>query len=165
MWSVNWTRLLHHPSEIVRLDEQLRLKTLNLYSLKERIFPTLSDQIESHLNLIHNFRCYLYIEATKYFNVQLMSQSQFEEIKTQSAIKANEAKSLQAPPHPQKNFSNMNQKELDLFLLISSDIKNTENIFKKIIFRFLAENYPVSSFGEKSALANVIMTKCVFSLE
>jgi hypothetical protein len=88
-----------------------------------------------------------------------MSQSQFEEIKTQSA------KSIQAPPTPQKNFSNMNQKELDLFLIISSDIKNTENIFKKIIFRFLAENYPVSSFGEKSALANVIMTKCVFSLE
>jgi hypothetical protein len=164
MWSVNFPRLLHHPSEIVRLDEQLRLKTLNLNILQERIFPTLSDQIESHLNLIHNFRCYLYIEATKYFHVQLMSQFQFEEMKTRSAIKANEAKKLSTTPTP-NNFSNMSQNELDLFILISSDIRNTENIFKKIIFRFLAENYPVSSFGEKSALANVIMTKCVFSLE
>jgi hypothetical protein len=54
---------------------------------------------------------------------------------------------------------------MDLFLSLSADIKNTEDIFRKAIFRFLTENHSNKSFSEKVNMVDIIMSKCNFSLE
>jgi hypothetical protein len=161
MWSINWRWLLHHPSEIVRLDEQLRLKELSLLEFSEDIgvhFDHVFKEVKNHLKLIHNFRCYLYIEATKYFQTCMFSNDEFRLLKErQPSEYCNENK--------QVNFSNLSENQMTLFLKVACDRKNTENIFKKLIFLFLSKIMNQSDFSEKSAVANVIMSRCCFYIE
>jgi hypothetical protein len=161
MWSINWGWLLQHPSEIVRLDEQLRLKEIALLNLNEKIgdnFNYVSEEVGNHLKLLHNFRCFLYIEGTKYFRACLLSKTEF------SALKNRQPPQYFTENTP-VNFSNWTENQLTLFLKVTCDKKNTENIFKKVIFRFLSQTCGGSTFPEKSAIADVIMSRCSFSIE
>lgn len=163
MWSVNWRTLLDHPSEIVRLDEQLRLKTEDLLDFKNKIdynCKYLCDEVDKHMAIIHNFRCYLYIEGTKYFQTQLLCKNQLDLLKRMSnELQPNERREVEVV-----TFSNLTDNQLNLFLLIETDMKNTEDIFKKVVFRFLAENNFATCFHDKMIMANVIMSKCYFSI-
>lgn len=161
MWSIKWETLFNHPSEIVRLDEQIRLKTEELEKMRKEIIDKsgyIEMLIDKHVNILIKFRCYLYIEGTKYFQTQLLCQKQFDDLVKSSC------KPLLFNDLHQFKFSNTNE-NMDLFLSLSADIKNTEDIFRKAIFRFLTENHSNKSFSEKVNMVDIIMSKCNFSLE
>jgi len=160
--TLRWETLFNHPSEIVRLDEQIRLKTEELEKMRKEIIDKsgyIEMLIDKHVNILIKFRCYLYIEGTKYFQTQLLCQKQFDDL-----VKSSCRPLLFNDLH-QFKFSNTNENEMDLFLSLSADIKNTEDIFRKAIFRFLTENHSNKSFSEKVNMVDIIMSKCNFSLE
>jgi hypothetical protein len=87
-----------------------------------------------------------------------MSKNEFEVLKSRPPTNYSIEKK-------QVNFTNLDENQLTLFLKVTSDITNTENLFKKLIYIFLFENHGDKSYSEKSAMANIIMSKCSFSLE
>lgn len=161
MSAINWKTILHHPSEIVRLDEQLRLKSEFLIDLKEKIdfpFYYIGKEVDNHLKMIYNFRCYLHIEGTKYFQTNLFSRCELDVLKNVSGKK-------NTSPFCAPTFTNQTENQFNLYLLVMSEKKNTEDIFRKLIFVFLNMKMPRADFTEKSNVANIIINKCSFALE
>ena len=72
----NWKSLLCHPSEIIRIDEQLRLKQLELGDFNERTpgYNLIAAQTNlEHKRLLYSMRCYLAICGFSFFRMPVFS--------------------------------------------------------------------------------------------
>jgi hypothetical protein len=142
--SINWRYLLSHPSEFVRIDEQLRLLEISIRAtgLQEKYGPSWSFAVEhenfSHLRIIGNFRRAINLFGSHYFNVEILSQD--EQLKqSMKNLKTISKKNKTYPNYfedyhmsPIESFSN--------FIDCIAIKKNTEKIFLHFLV-FIFDNY------------------------
>ena len=88
MQQFNWTNLLSHPSEIIRVDEVLRHKQIELQKFSECVdgwTKIAAQEVLEHKRLIYRMRCYLHISAITYFNHPVMSRESLKDLKSSIA--------------------------------------------------------------------------------
>ena len=142
MDNINWKSILSHPSEMVRIDEQLRLLQLQLLSdFKEPPFDWTASTEEAtctHLNIIKNFRNAINMFGCHYFNVAILSE---EESVASTSI----------PIYPQPQLRNNNffedetaargpKEKLMKYMNTITETKNTEKVFQTFLVTFF-DNY------------------------
>jgi hypothetical protein len=166
MDQLNWSYILTHPSEFVRLDEHLRLKQIELDGFHSRMvgWTKISAQENlEHRRMIYSMRCYLSITCTNRFGVSMLSESEYESLKNSfndrdNFISENEKK--------YETLNNLSYNEYYLILKMASDRQQTERIYRKLLGKLLDEfeEFDDDQFN-KEAVTETIIKKCFFTIE
>jgi|SanBayMetagenome_1026888.scaffolds.fasta_scaffold26957_1 hypothetical protein len=157
----NWRNLLTHPSEFVRVDEQLRLKQLELNDFNELTpgYNLVAAQTHlEHQRLLYSMRCYLSISGMNFFNIPIVSANEFQSLKNSFVDRENYLTEL-------NDFIEISKNEDEFWLIMqtSTDKINSEKFFKKIMSEVLS-NYYISK-DEKEKVMDVVINKCHFTVK
>jgi hypothetical protein len=158
---VNWKNLLRHPSEFVRLDEQLRLKQLELADFNELTpgynIVAAQTQLE-HQRLIYSMRCYITISGFQVFRVPILSPNEYQSLKNSFTDREN----LISDIH---NFIEVSKNEDEFWLVMqtTNNKHNSEKFFKRIMTQVLCL-YLIPK-DDKERIMNVIINRCHFSVQ
>jgi hypothetical protein len=158
---VNWKNLLNYPSEFIRIDEQLRLKQLELNGFDENTlgWTKVSGQCNlEHKRLIYSMRCYLHINGCHHFNTPIMSRTEYLELKASFREKDNYTNPSENNLAP---ITSVTQDEFLLIVSTSSDKGSTEKFYIRLIETILGKNI---SQAEKDNIIPIIMKNCVFTV-
>lgn len=153
--SINWRYLLSHPSEFVRIDEQLRLleteisefRNVDGHMLLKWSFAAQQEN-ESHFRLIKNFRCAINLFGSKIFNAKITSDEEQHKLETFLLKIAGSCE----PPKPNIFEENIDiPKEMfEKLVECIAKRKNTEKIFQQFLV-FIFDNY-VNAFNANPLL-------------
>jgi hypothetical protein len=164
MHQFNWSNLLSHPSEIIRVDEMLRNKQIELNNFKDDTkgwTKVAAQEILEHKRLIHRIRCYLHISATTFFNCRIMSEEALENLKENNNL----VNFQDFIFNPQDSLNILTASTSDEFWLIMStafDRQNTLKFYVKIISSILGQRYTKE---EKDIMIDIIIKNCDFKIE
>jgi hypothetical protein len=165
MNSLNWNYILTHPSEIVRLDEHLRLKQIELDGFNRRITGWTKVAAQEHLEhqrLIYSLRCYLAITCKNLFDISMLSRHEYDSLKNSFFDRDNY---LTENDRQQETLNHLSYNEYYLILLTASDRNKTERIYRKLLGKLMDElTYCDESF-KKEDLIETIIKRCFFTLE
>jgi len=156
----NWKSLLCHPSEIIRIDEQLRLKQLELGDFNERTpgynLITAQTNLE-HKRLLYSMRCYLAICGFSFFRMPVFSHEEHQRLRNSFVDRPNfETR--------QNSFIELTTNEDDFWLIMQTacDKQNSEKFYKKIMGEVLS--YYQFPHEQKEHMMDVIIQKCRFTV-
>jgi hypothetical protein len=156
---VNWRLLLTHPSELVRIDEKLRMKQLELRDFDERTPGYNVTAAQTHLEhqrLIFSMRCYCAIVGMNFFHVPILSIPEFHSLKNSFVDRENFTTDS-------NNYVELSSFEDEFWLILqtTSDKNNSEKFFKKIMSEFLVF-YPF--LEDKEKIMDTIIKHCRFMI-
>lgn len=157
---MKWDHLMSHPSEFIRVDEQLRLKQVSLAKFNEQTdgWTRLAAQENlDHQRMIQNMRCFLHIQGCQLFMTQLFSSAEYNSLKSSFVDRDN----FVTENDQAESFNYLSQMEFNLIVSLTADRLQTEKYFKKIMSEVLNLNMVAS---EKEKVFHVLMTKCKFTL-
>lgn len=127
MEQINWRFLLTHPSEFVRLDEQLRLLQIHLFDCqKEFLTDSILQEIHEHELTIISFRDAINIFGKKYFQTDILSPGENENQRGYTSEKPKNANFF-------LEYENMSQEMFQKLVQCLADKKNTEKIFAQFL--------------------------------
>jgi|APCry1669192269_1035402.scaffolds.fasta_scaffold64214_1 hypothetical protein len=160
----NWSNLLSHPSEVVRVDELLRNKQIELDKFTHDLegwTEVSAQEVLEHKRLVYRMRCYLHISANNFFNCRIMSTESYKNLK--------ESNNFMNVPNfisrPEDSLSILTATTPDQFWLIMStafDRQNSLKFYRKIIASILGESY---TREEKEIMIEIIIKNCDFRIE
>ena len=132
---INWEFILSHPSEFVRIDEQLRLLQIQLSAYKEQFLTeSILQEIHEHENILIGFRDAVNIFGCHIFGVEILSDEE--------AAKKNH--SLNQPQSNGANFfqeyTNMTREMFRKLIDVIEDKRNTEKVFRQFLI-VIFDNY------------------------
>ena len=118
---MNWKNLLTHPSELVRLDEQLKINFKQL----SKFFPGTPgwtyDSFKillQHKKMILNVRCFIVLFATEYFQYNIHSEEELYLLKAE----CNNLDSITASDEP------IPPMEIEISSLSNGDLSKNSNV-------------------------------------
>jgi hypothetical protein len=155
----NWKSLLSHPSEIIRIDEQLRFKQFELRDFNEQTpgynFIAAQTNLE-HQRLIFSMRCYLAICGYSFFRIPVFSHEEFQRLKNSFIDRANFK--------IEQSFIELTAHEDDFWLIMQTacDKSNSEKFYKKIMGEVLS--YYQFPQEQKEIMMETIIQKCCFTV-
>lgn len=163
MQQFNWTNLLSHPSEIIRVDEVLRHKQIELQTFSEGIdgwTKIAAQEVLEHKRLIYRMRCYLHISAITYFNHPVMSRESLKDLKDSKNLHGSNYISNKEDSLAILTATTPNQ----FWLIMSTtfDRENSLKFYKKLISCVLGQHYTCE---EKEIMIDIIIKNCDFSIE
>ncbi len=150
---------------MVRLDEHLRLKQIELDQFNSRMEGWTKIAAQEHLEhqrLLYSMRCYLSITCTNIFGTSLLSQKEFEALKNSFFDRDNY---LTENDKHYQTLDNTAYNEYYLILRLASDKKNTERIYRKLLGKILEELGDYEDIFKKETMIDTIMTRCLFTVE
>ena len=158
MDSINWRYLLSHPSEFVRIDEQLRLVQMELLCFNEHSngwTKHAAQEVKHHLNVILRFRTAVSLFGCNIFNAEIVSLDEF--VKFGNITLSNE--DPLADIFNEKHC-NMFAGKFNKLVSIINDREQTENIFRKFLI-FVFDNYislnnPVTGISTDASKENIM---------
>ena len=162
---IKWKNLLTHPSEFVRIDEQLRLKQIELFAFNDTVdgWTKISAQENlEHQRLLYSMRCYLSITCNSIFSVNMLSKGEFQSLKHSFIDRDN---IITAEDQDYATLNALSQNEYWLILTLSSDRYNTERIYRKIIGKIIQSYEPLLDYHLKENLIETIVKKCFFTVQ
>lgn len=162
---INWNYILTHPSEMVRLDEHLRLKQIELDGFNSRIAGWTKVAAQEHLEhqrLIYSMRCYLSITCTNIFGISMLSRHEYESLKNSFFDRDNY---LSEYDRQQETLHHLSYNEYYLILRTASDRNNTERIYRKLLRKLLDEITDCDESFKKEDMIETIIKKCLFTVE
>ena len=162
---VNWRTLLTHPSELVRLDEQLRLKQLELAQFTERQegwTKIAAQENLEHKRMIYSMRCYISITCNNMFHVSMLSDSEYQSLKRSFV----ETENIVKPTDQEYAILNhLAYKEYFQILYQRSDKYNTERLYRKLIGKIIETLDTTIEKDMKINMIDTIVTKCFFTVK
>lgn len=166
---INWQNLLTHPSEFIRIDEQLRLKQISLANFNDRIEgwnKVAGQENLEHQRMIYSMRCYLSMTGTNLFGVQMLSRGEYQALKRSFVDREN---ILTETDQDYANLNVMSQNEYWLILNQAMDRCNTERFYRKLL-RTIIDSLvlDIQSQDEmyfRERMIDTIVTKCFFTVE
>jgi len=164
MRQFNWSNILSHPSEFIRIDETLRLKQIELNQFTDTIpgwTLVAAQENLDHKRLIYRMRCYLHIAGINYFGHSMLSHEEYQNLKESNSFETGN----EFIKCPEDNLAILTRSTPTKFWLIMStsfDRQNTINFFKKMIFEILGEHYTKE---EKEIMSQIVIKKCDFIIE
>jgi hypothetical protein len=159
MDSINWRYLLSHPSEFVRIDEQLRMLAVEVkawkyeFSAKELMKWTYSAELEndSHLRLINNFRSAVNLFGSQIFNTRIISEEEQSQLETfLMKVSHKEEPEKHCPTLFFEQYNNRPKETFQKLVQLIASRKNTEQVFTQFLV-FIYDNF-VSAFNENPFL-------------
>ena len=165
MDQLNWDHMLTHPSELVRLDEHLRLKQIELDAFHSRLegWTKIAAQEKlEHQRLLYSMRSYLSITCTNRFDMPMLSQTEYESLKNSFTDRENY---LSADDQQYQKLDHTTYQEYYLILRMRSDRKNTERIYRKLLGLLLDELDACDDFFKKETMIDTILKRCFFTVE
>lgn len=127
MEQINWRFLLTHPSEFVRIDEQLRLLQIHLSNYqKQFLTDSILQEIYEHELTIIGFRNALNIFGINLFQTDILSDGEICNQRGTSIEKPKSANFF-------LEYTNMSQEMFQKLFCCLADKKNTEKIFKQFL--------------------------------
>jgi hypothetical protein len=156
---VNWRNILSHPSELVRIDDKLRTKQIELQDFDERTPGyniTAAQTVLEHQRLIFSMRCYVAIVGMNFFHVPILSSPEFHKLKNSFVDRENFVTDS-------SNYVEMSSLEDEFWLILqtTSDRNNSEKFYKKIMSEFFVF-YPF--LEDKEKLMDSIIKHCRFMI-
>ena len=162
---INWRNLLTHPSEFTRIDEQLRLKQLDLAKFNERMegwTKIAAQENLEHQRLVYSMRCYLSITCNKLFGVSMLSTGEYTSLK-ESFVDTENILSETDPRYVTLNEITHN--EYWLLLHLASDRYQTEQLYRKVIGKIIESIDPTLDWNVRRQMIDTIVKKCFFTVE
>ena len=166
MDSINWRYLLSHPSEFVRIDEQLRLLQITLREFNQNLTSDEWTQEtfevnKIHIDIINNFRMAVNILGCNIFDANLFSPEEQHNLH-QTIIKTEIMDSIMTHSHsmPLAKFCKL--------LNAITDKKWTEKLFQHFLI-FIFDNHVsmnnqlllLAVDSDKESIMNEIIKKIV----
>jgi hypothetical protein len=164
MRQFNWSNILSHPSEFIRIDETLRLKQIELNQFTDTIpgwTLVAAQENLDHKRLIYRMRVYLHIAGTNLFGHPILSREEFHNLKRSNNFETG----IEYIKSPEDNLEILTSSTPTKFWLIMStsfDRLNTINFFKKMIFEILGTQY---TKAEKELMSEIVIKRCDFMIE
>lgn len=161
----NWGSLLSHPSEFIRIDEQLRIKQNELstfnYDVEGWTKIAAQENLE-HKRLVYSMRSYLYITCQNIFCVPILSRVEYDSLKSSFVDREN---IITEKDQDYATLTSMSQANYLLILHLSSDRYNTERLYRKILGRIIDSMNTQLEYAMKEKMIDTIIKKCFFSLQ
>lgn len=165
MDQLNWSYILTHPSELIRLDEHLRLKQIELDEFHSRIEGWTRIAAQEHLEhqrLLYSMRCYLSITCTNRFGTLMLSRGEYEALKNSFFDRDN---LLSENDKQYETLNYLSHNEYYLILKMASDRTNTERIYRKLLGKLLDEMDECDDQFKKDTMIDTIIKRCLFTVE
>jgi hypothetical protein len=162
---VSWKNLLTHPSEFIRIDEQLRIKQIELATFNNTIggwTKIAAQENLEHKRLIYSMRSYIYITCYNRFGVSMLSDGEYQSLKDSFVDREN------FMTNSDQDYATLNtysQNEYYLILHLSSDRWNTERLYRKFLGKIIEDMDPTLEWFAKENMINTIVKKCFFTVK
>ena len=158
--AVNWCQIIAHPSEFVRIDEQLRLKYLELSNFVTSTngwTKMAAQEVLMHKRLIANIRAYLHTTGANLFRTKLFSNAEYEKLIRSFAF---EEDFLQ--PRERQPMETLIPDQVNLVLSTSLDRLNSIRFFEKLVETILQQTAADLSPHHRMGMVEAITTKFEF---
>jgi hypothetical protein len=166
MDSINWRYLFSHPSELVRLDERLKLKDEELNRFNDESFgwtyPTAQENHE-HRRLIRTFRYFINVFGVNFFKVQIFSEHEIINLPHNNNFWDREE--FKHTTGYFNDFEHNPREMLEIYIKNIADKRQTCEIFKKFILLTLS-NYQIDlpeQNEEKDRIMQEILENILYS--
>ena len=162
---VNWKNLLTHPSEFVRIDEQLRIKQIELATFDEKIVgwtKIAAQENLEHKRLIYSMRSYISITCYNRFGVSMLSDGEYQALKNSFVDREN---IMTNNDQEYETLHTYSQNEYWLILHLSSDRWATERLYKKFLGKIIEDMDPTVEWFARENMINTIVKKCFFTVK
>lgn len=162
---IKWSNLLTHPSEFTRIDEQLRLKQIELASFSDAVegwTKIAAQENLEHQRLIYSMRCYLSITCQNIFGASMLSKNEFQSLKNSYIDREN---ILKPGDQDYATLNRLSYYEYWLILNMTSDKHNTEQLYRKILGKIIESIDSTVLYSVKQNMIDTIIQKCFFTVE
>lgn len=129
--------MLQHPSELVRVDEKLRAKILELEKINENSFGwslQAEREIAEHLRMLVNMRVCLMHAASEYFGACILSTSELVQLQDQSS---KYVKTLREEQLPCLEIKSIRSETLWFLCAMATDKNMTEAFYRKLLVEII----------------------------
>jgi len=158
--NVNWCKITSHVSEFVRLDEQLRLKFIELETFSTSTdgwTPLAGQEVLLHKRLIANMRSYLHSSGSNIFKCRLFSFNEY-----QNLCKSFTFQEDFLQPGERQTMEEFIQEQIDLVLSTLLDRMNSVSFFEKLVDSILLQTAQELNAYQRSQMVQAITKKFEF---
>lgn len=144
METISWNSILSHPSEFVRIDEQLRLLQFEIFDYKDQFLTdSVLHEIYNHEKLIFAFRDAIRIFGRHIFGANVISD---DEVRNSKGFFPPKDETRSSGPNFFMDF-NSNSMTSEMFRALIGSIvcrRNTEKVFKKFLIEIFDNFFNVN---------------------